>query len=414
MTDIIQKWDTEFNISDPAKEPLLFLLCKNVKDDLNKSKNDHIIDERNQLEINKRVTEKTSELEDELDEIKEENSELEHKCNSLYGDNASLKTSRSEDIENAVSDAKENKDEIIQVLREEKDETIKVLREEKDETIQVLREERDVLKYEKETIFTDFLKANENQNKSSYEMGVEGEMSILSILQSGGWDEVIDTHEKDNRGDVILKYNNKKFIIDVKNYSSDVPAREVRKLAKDIEENRCDGGAIISLKQGILDPTMGGLAKEVIYHVCVQGKSILLLSNASTLSPEFINASLKLLESNFSMNSENNGQINDKFKEEITKCIVTMEHEISTETIKFKRMITKKRNNLDQLKNTLEEIIGPMDDVFDEPSSDQPIKLTIQIMKQKLIESGISIDGLKGKTQYRDKYNEVFSEKLSP
>ena len=77
---------------------------------------------------------------------------------------------------------------------------------------------------------------------------------MLNILQSGSWDEVIVTNKKDHSGDFIVKYKNKKYIIDVKNYSDNVPGKEVRKLAKDIESNSCDGGAIISLNSGIYNP----------------------------------------------------------------------------------------------------------------------------------------------------------------
>ena len=49
----------------------------------------------------------------------------------------------------------------------------------------------------------------------------------------------------------------------------------------------------------------------------------------------------------------------------------------------------------------------------EESTEDEGKKLTVPIMRQKLIEQEIDIKGLKNKA-LKDKYNEFFSEQLSP
>lgn len=375
---------------DNEKGQLNFLLARDFLENYEKNKNDFSITKINESEIESRVIERTNKLNYEIDQknyeiidLEEDKDELQTEHNKLSEENRSLKDSRDEEIKKEVEIRLDGKNEIIELLRNQ-------------------LSQNEVI----ETKLSD-LTENLNQHKSSYEKGVEGEMDMLSILQGGYWDEVDTVSKKDHAGDFILKTNNKKFIVDVKNYTGHVPAKEVRKLAKDIETNKCDGGAIISLKSGIYNPNRNILTKEVIDHILVSGKSILLLSNAYSLPSEYINSNLKLLNNNpFSDNSL--GKINDKYKVEIANSIIKMKNEIDSEKKSFQNMITKKQNDLENLENTLIEMIGPMNNFVCENDNSKPKKLNASSMRKKLKENGISTENLKGKS-LKDKYNEIVS-----
>jgi hypothetical protein len=385
MNETIQKWISEFNISDTEKEPSVFLLLKEYLISFNKHKSNHIIDEQNQIIIDTRVTEKSSILQselddktDEYDDLTEEFNTLTTACNSLYSELDSLKQNKQNDIDKVI-------------LANE-------------DFIQHLKIENESLKHERNQILSDFIKDN---NKSSYEAGVIGENEMLKILQSGTWDEVIETNKKDHSGDFIIKYKNKRYILDVKNYSDNIPGKEVRKLAKDIENNSCDGGAIISLNSGILNPNTNSLTHDKIHQITVSGKTILLLSNASLLNQDFINSSLKLLYRESSSDCNQN-IINENCKREITKTIQKMEKEIQTETKSFQNKITRKQNDLSQLKDTLKVIIGDFDELSeDDDSPKTQCKIKIPEMRRTLKENGYHEEAkLKG-NELKAKYNEL-------
>jgi hypothetical protein len=392
MDETLHKWNTEFNISDSEKEPTLFLLLKDYLDSFNNHRENHILDEQNRILIDERVTEKSSHLQEKLDSKSRELSELSEEfkhitttCNNLYAEFNSVKQNKNLEIEKAVEQS---------VLANA-------------DFIQHLKSEIDSLKLERNQILSDFIKDN---SCSSYESGVIGENEMLNIIQSGSWDEVIVTNKKDHSGDFILKYKNKKYIIDVKNYSDNVPGKEVRKLAKDIDTNSCDGGAIISLKSGIYNPNINMLVRENIHPITVSGKSILLLSNASLLNQDFINSILLLMHSDST--SDNNTLVTDNCKREIVNSIRKMERELDSEKKSFQQKITRKQNDLENLKNTLKEIINGFDELSDTDSPKPQIKTKISVpeMRQKLEEAGhIEESKLKGNS-LKTKYNELLHD----
>ena len=392
MNETLQKWNSEFNIQNHDSEPTLFLLLKDYHDSFNNHKSNHILDEQNRILIDERVAKKTSLLQDELDEKSEELSELSDEfnqinstCNNLYAELDSLKQNKNLEIEKAIEQS-------VSVNAE---------------FIKHLKEEIDSLKSQNNQILSDFVKDN---ICSSYESGVIGEKEMLNILQSGTWDEVIVTNKKDHSGDFIVKYKNKKYIIDVKNYSDNVPGKEVRKLAKDIESNSCDGGAIISLNSGIYNPNINMLVREKIHHITVSGKSILLLSNASLLNQDFINSVLLTLHCESS--SDNNTMVTDNCKREIVNSIRKMERELESEKKSFQQKITRKQNDLENLKSTLKEIINGFDESndYDSPKTQLKTKTSIPEMRKNLEESGyIEESKLKG-IELKTKYNELFHD----
>ena len=389
MSGTLQKWNDEFNIQNNDSEPTLFLLLKGYNDSFKNHKKNHILDEQNRILIDERVMEKSSILQVELDaksqglsELSDEFNQINSTCNNLYSELDSLKKNKNLEIEKAV------------------EQSVSV----NTEFIQHLKEEIESLKSQNNQILSDFVKDNKC---SSQALGVIGENEILNILQSqgSGWDEVIETNKKDHSGDFIIKYKSKKYIIDVKNYTGDVPHKEVRKLAKDINSNSCDGGAIISMNTGIYNPNINMLTRDKIQKITVSGKSILLLSNASLLNPDFINSSLKLLYSEST--SDNNTMVTDNCKREIVKSIIKMEKELESEKRSFQQKITRKQNDLENLKDTLKEIISGFDELSDDDSPKQKTKLSASEMRNKLEESGhVEESKLKGNA-LKTKYNEL-------
>ena len=392
MDETLQKWNTEFNISDSEKEPTLFLLLKDYLGSFNNHKENHILDEQNRILIDERVTEKSSHLQGKLDSKSQELAELSEDfkhvtttCNNLYAELDSLKQNKNLEIEKAVEQSVSANADFIQHLKSE---------------IESLKEERN-------NILSDFVKDN---ICSSFESGELGESEMLSIIQSGPWDEVLVTNKKDHSGDFIIKYKDKKYIIDVKNYSDNVPGKEVRKLAKDIDSNSCDGGAIISLNTGIYNPNTNMITREKIHQITVSGKSILLLSNASLLNQDFINSILLTMYSEST--SDNNTMVTDNCKREIVNSIRKMEREIDSEKKSFQQKITRKQNDLENLKNTLKEIINGFDELSDTDSPKPQIKtkLSVPEMRKKLEEAGhIEESKLKGNS-LKMKYNELLHD----
>ena len=396
MDETLQKWNTEFNIHDSEKEPTTFLLLKDYLDSFNIHKVNHIADEQNRIIIDERVAEKSSHLQEEIDSKSQELSELSEEfkhvtttCNNLYAELDSLKQNKNLEIEKAVEQSVSANAEFIHHLKSE----------------------IDSLKLERNQILSDFVKDN---ICSSYESGVIGENEMLNILQSGFWEEVIVTNKKDHSGDFIVKYKNKKYIIDVKNYSDNVPGKEVRKLAKDIDSNSCDGGAIISLNSGIYNPNINMLVREKIHPITVSGKSILLLSNASLLNQDFINSILLSMHSDSTY--DNNTMVTDNCKREIVNSIRKMERELDSEKKSFQQKITRKQNDLENLKNTLKEIINGFDELDDDDSpkpkqkSQMKSKLSIPEMRKKLLESGLAEESKLKSNELKLKYNELFHD----
>ena len=198
MDETLQKWNLEFNIQNSDSEPTIFLLLKDYLESFNNHKSNHILDEQNRILIDDRVAKKSELLKKELDSKSQEYSELSEefkhvtiKCNNLYSELDSLKQNKNLEIEKAVEQSVSANTEFIHHLKSE----------------------IDSLKSERNQILSDFIKDN---TCSSYESGVIGENEMLNILQCGSWDEVIVTNKKDHSGDFILKYKDKKYIIDVK------------------------------------------------------------------------------------------------------------------------------------------------------------------------------------------------------
>ena len=85
-----------------------------------------------------------------------------------------------------------------------------------------------------------------------------------------------------------------------------------------------------------------------------------------------------------------------------------MEKEIQTETKSFQNKITRKQNDLSQLKDTLKVIIGDFDELSeDDDSPKTQCKIKIPEMRRTLKENGYHEEAkLKG-NELKAKYNEL-------
>jgi Skp family chaperone for outer membrane proteins len=152
------------------------------------------------------------------------------------------------------------------------------------------------------------------------------------------------------------------------------------------------------------------LVREKIHHITVSGKSILLLSDASLLNQDFINSVLLTLHCESS--SDNNTMVTDNCKREIVNSIRKMERELESEKKSFQQKITRKQNDLENLKSTLKEIINGFDESndYDSPKTQLKTKTSIPEMRKKLEESDyIEESKLKG-IELKTKYNELFHD----
>jgi len=93
-------------------------------------------------------------------------------------------------------------------------------------------------------------------NSHSQKKGVEGEEFGIHVCnQLFPTCEIEDTHSVSGRGDIVIhdKETSLNYLLDIKNYASNVPKKEIDKFYRDIEHNEdVHGGLLISLNTGII------------------------------------------------------------------------------------------------------------------------------------------------------------------
>ena len=76
------------------------------------------------------------------------------------------------------------------------------------------------------------------ENKGSSIKGATGEMDMLTLIQKHtSWRNIEDTSKLPHSGDMRCNINSVSTMIEVKNYSRDVPTKEIVKFLRDMEEN---------------------------------------------------------------------------------------------------------------------------------------------------------------------------------
>ena len=142
-----------------------------------------------------------------------------------------------------------------------------LIKEHKNE-MQLLRNSYDIKIEHLQKSIASIHKINDNSSMKG-QMGENKMKQILTMLFPKN--EIEDTHSTPGRGDFILSCrNDKKILIDNKDYSSNVPKKEIDKFEKDIRENSdVFGGVLISNSSGVCKKDDFQLdiinAKPVIY-----------------------------------------------------------------------------------------------------------------------------------------------------
>jgi hypothetical protein len=111
-------------------------------------------------------------------------------------------------------------------------------------------------------------------------LGQQGENYAYNIL-SENFENVIDIHNKGHSGDYII---NDKILIEIKNYATNVPKKEIEKFKKDLESTKKEAGVFWSLKSAIsnignfkiIDHTINGKTIPIIYINTDQDNIIIL------------------------------------------------------------------------------------------------------------------------------------------
>lgn len=137
-------------------------------------------------------------------------------------------------------------------------------------------------KIEKENLIT--------RTQNSTIIGQDGEEIIkneLTLLFPSA--EIEDTHKESGRGDLILKDKEFTMLVEIKNYTKNVPKPEIDKFDRDMNQNQdIDCGILISLKSGIA-------AKDDFTLEVSGGKPMLFLHNVKK-NPQIIQLAVVLFK----------------------------------------------------------------------------------------------------------------------
>lgn len=201
-------------------------------------------------------------------------------------------------------------------------------------------------KYDKkvEELYTK-MTALQTFNDNSYYKGKVGEQKMLNLLTMlFPKNEIIDTHKDPNRGDfLIICENEKKILIDNKDYNTNVPKKEIEKFHKDIENN-------IDVHSGILISNSSGIAKKDDFEIdIIKNKPVIYLCNTNK-NQEKIKCATDFLKSLMKCNNIDfsNKEIIDKIKK------------LSSE---FKRKINKIKKDIEKFSNSLQNTVLDIENI---------------------------------------------------
>ena len=254
--DIIQKWTNTFNINDTSTEPSVFKFLQTCYHQyLNK---DDITNLLNEEQLNEHTNQRTSTLTSELQTIKDKSKLLESEL--------SIKSKE-------ICSMKERKHEEMESYKLQHDKSTNILRQEDKEQI---NKQYEMIKQLNETIRS--FSVNKTQ-KSSHAIGASAEKELYDELEKEF--EVKDTSSTPHTGDQVIKYENKNYIVDSKDYKTTVDKGQVHKLLKDVDQNGYAGGILVSFNSYIINPDTCKRAANNILTIKRCGKPILLLSNVA-------------------------------------------------------------------------------------------------------------------------------------
>lgn len=349
MNNIVRKWIDTFQLNDITHEPLHYHMCNQLLSKFRGITSDTLTDYCNEKEIDKRVSSRTQKLSKDIDEVRcEHNTLLEERDNLTYTvrSNETHITRLQEELKVCHHKLLEDKLHSTALTQAE----VSKIESRNTEVVEILKSQLNDIKAHYESQILDLKKDKETltlcvneQQTSSYGLGVMGEDKLLEILQESGEFNVHDTHKENHKGDVVISRNNKSYCLDSKNYTSNVRRDEVSKLIKDIELNKFDGGAIISWNSGIYDPFSKSRIKQQIYYKMISSKPVLFISRANEISRE---ALISLL-----MNLEDHVLSNPTFKtdrrtyDELKQRLITLAKEELKKIASRQTSLTKQLNN---------------------------------------------------------------------
>lgn len=203
-----------------------------------------------------------------IDRIQVVEREIKEGTKIIYTEKINTLRNKIEELNKQIN----QKNEQINSIRENKYNEIDSKRKEMEriwmERMENLRKEKDK-KIEEERKKTE--KHLLRQQNSSL-IGADGEeicLSILTILFPAA--KIEDTHAEAGRGDFFFNYQNINLMIENKNYSRNVPKKEIDKFYRDIENNTdIQGGILCSQKSGIAN------REDFCIEIC-KGKPIIML-----------------------------------------------------------------------------------------------------------------------------------------
>jgi len=342
MNDVQQKWTHKFHIDDKTTEPTVFKFfskCYNQlqhRDDINDVLNDERINER-AIHINKDLNYELQKEKDKRDDLCNENKSLESKLSILLDEIHTMKERKHTDYESIH----EQYDKVTKQLRQEDKDQLREMSNKNDKQNEMIAQLNERLN---ETIIS---YSENKKNKSSHAIGVEGEGKLHDTLESGF--EIESTASTSHTGDIVIRYMNKKFICDSKNYQTTVPKGEVIKLIEDVASNGYAGGIIVSLNSYVIDPNTRTRTTDKMKFIKYGGIPLLLLSVVSGYLSE-LNAIIKLfLDGNKSI-SETNTQLN------ITCLLDYIENELIEIGKERKHVRGEEKKMVENIKSRLHEL----------------------------------------------------------
>lgn len=167
------------------------------------------------------------------------------------------------------------------------------------------------------TNFNNFInKTIELKNNKSADIGKDGEQEAYDIIKNH-FDDITDMHDKAHNGDYVI---NDSLLVEIKNYTRNVPTKEVDKFKKDLQTTGKLGGIFWSLNTPIAN--IGDMKHTS--HI-INGKEIPVIY-LNTKNKDLIILAIKLILMEISTkypksNVDNTDQLNRKF--ELIKTKIT-------------------------------------------------------------------------------------------
>jgi hypothetical protein len=187
-------------------------------------------------------------------------------------------------------------------------------------------------------------------NENSFFKGKVGEDKMKQTLTMlFPKNEIEDTHSQPGRGDFIITCkNDKKILIDNKDYSTNVPKKEIDKFEKDIRENTDVFG-------GVLISNSSGVSKKDDFQIdIINSKPVMYLHNTNNNNNK-IKCAIDLIES---ILCANHIDFQDK---EICDKLYKISSEIKRKINKIKRDMDKHAKNIIETVLNIETLVK---DVF--------------------------------------------------